>query len=184
MAKKVIVLNVKEHDDPNSTAIKFLSDHGLKRENYSSIVEQIKSIKDQWRLQPDSSIVKNLVINDTKTLPSFRKGLTSEKFSRSKSPIRSKGLFLGTKNYSQIGNDGSNAILFRLNFDIGKGKMAKFTLREKDNLQKTAQHFAITHKLSSRGYQRVFEIAEKTFKNKLNNSETVQNLESLIFKAE
>ena len=138
----MIVLNVKENDDPNTTAIRFLSDNNLTRKHYSAIVDQIRMIKDQWKSHPgmESCIVKNLVLKENKGIPTFRKNSIPDKFSRSKSPIKSTSFLFDTKVRPQIANNSlnetNNRVLFRLNFDIGKGKMAKFTFKEKDNVAK------------------------------------------------
>lgn len=134
-----MVLNVKEHDDPNIVSLRFLSTNSIKRDYYLAISEQIRSVKQDWEENGGTDcVVRNLVLKSIRPQLSVTKHHAKENFPMNKSPIRSKGLTLlpkkGTPTQNQLQN--TSRILFKLNFDVGSGKIAKLPVRQGENFSK------------------------------------------------
>jgi len=133
--KKIVVLNIKEHEDPSTIATRFLSTYSVRRDHYKAVVDHIRAIRDHWKEHPESEdcVVKNLVLKDSKVQMSARKPVTRENQSASKSPMRSKGITLTTARHQTPGRgqiETTGKVLFKLNFEIGHGKTAKLIFKQ------------------------------------------------------
>jgi hypothetical protein len=127
----VVVVNVREADEPHYVATTFISTYSLKREYFKILFTNVQKVKDHWtkNKNPNDCLIRNMIVKDFKF--QAREG---EYGMKENVPFNSRTGKSPSK--SPIKNSDKPKVLFKLNFDTGNGRISKITVREGENLSK------------------------------------------------
>ena len=132
-------MNIKDIDDAYDLASKFISTYSLKRDFFKIIFTHINEIKDYYEQNKQkrdfNHQIRNLIVKDYK-LATAKEG----EFGMKENNIPKSLMVNHELNMTSLSRSPKNKlgpkILFKINFDIGGGRVSKLVIKEGDNLTK------------------------------------------------
>lgn len=133
---KVVVLNLRQKDDISHIATTFSHSHSLSKEDQEHIYSHLRQLKEDWQKLPqhtdDNYPILNLILKEIHA-------------AKNHSLVKEQSSFINhSPSREMIGRGSSKSpearkqkkVLFKVNVDIGGGRVAKIVVREGDNMKK------------------------------------------------